>query len=127
LSWCILCRCFLWHIITRPRPAGQSGDVTGSQKGADFRATKDIDMVLIVEALSANFGFRFWEYVKAAGYEHRSKRTGAPEFYRFTDPIEDDVSSLSAILLDDEYYGLLKTGVVRIDGIPVSDAIHLIP
>ena len=29
-----------------------------------FRATKDIDLVLIVEALTADFGRKFWEFVK---------------------------------------------------------------
>ena len=36
----------------------------------DFRATKDIDMVVIIEAVNADFGKRFWEYIKNGGYEH---------------------------------------------------------
>ena len=35
-------------------------------------------------------------------------------------PIDDEISSLSAILLNEAYYELLKTGQKRVDGIPVS-------
>lgn len=35
-----------------------------TEGGLDFRATKDIDLVLIIEALDVNFGKKFWEYVK---------------------------------------------------------------
>ena len=31
------------------------------------RATKDIDIILIVEALSSDFAAKFWEFVKTAG------------------------------------------------------------
>jgi len=41
-----------------------------TEEGLDFRATKDIDLVLIIEAVDANFGKKFWEYVKQTGYEH---------------------------------------------------------
>ncbi len=137
---------------------GTACDLLMSEAGADFRATKDIDMVLIVEVLDERFGSRFWEYVASAGYKHRQKSTGVPEYYRFTDPIlpdypamielfsrriegislppnailtplpiDDDVSSLSAILLDSGYYDFLRTGVTVTDGIPILDAAHLIP
>jgi len=42
-------------------------------------------------------------------------------------PVEDDISSLSAILLDDDYYNFLKGGLVNISGINVPDVAHLIP
>ena len=51
-----------------------------------FRATKDVDIVLIVESITAEFGRQFWEYVKEAGYEHLNKSTGNAQFYRFTSP-----------------------------------------
>ena len=129
-----------------------------SHEGLDFRATKDIDLVLIVESVDAAFGKRLWEYVIAAGYEHKNKSSGKPEFYRFSDPrsrdypamielfakkpeaialpedavltplpIDDDISSLSAILLNDDYYGLLKHGRIRISGVTIPDAPYLIP
>ena len=137
---------------------GTACDLLLNEASLTFRVTKDIDMVLIVEALSSEFGAKFWEYVKIAGYEHRRKSTSAPEFYRFTKPksndypsmielftrriegiclpddavltplpIEDDISSLSAILLDSDYYEFLKSGVIILDGIPILDAARLIP
>ena len=36
-----------------------------TEDGLDFRATKDIDLVLIIEAVDAYFGKKFWEYVKS--------------------------------------------------------------
>jgi len=40
------------------------------------RATKDIDIILVVEALSAEFVTQFWEFVKAANYDERNKGVG---------------------------------------------------
>ena len=42
-------------------------------------------------------------------------------------PIDDDISSLSAILLNDDYYEFLKQGRITIDGVPILDAAYLIP
>lgn len=49
-----------------------------------FRATKDIDIVLIVEALTSEFGKSFWEYIKEGEYQNKNKNTGEPQFYRFS-------------------------------------------
>ena len=137
---------------------GAACDLLMSEDGMDFRATKDIDLVLIVEAITPDFGKQFWQFVKDAGYEHRNKSTGLPQFYRFSHPtaggypfmielfsrraeainlpddavltplpMEDDVSSLSAILLDDDYYELVRSGTVMVDGVNVLDAAYLIP
>lgn len=136
---------------------GTACDLLMTDEGLDFRATKDIDLALIVEAIDVSFGKRFWEYVLSAGYEHRNKSTGEPQFYRFTNPmskeypmmielftrkmdvialpedavlsplpIDEDVSSLSAILLDDDYYELLKQGRTHVAGVTVLDAPYLI-
>ncbi|MCL2663897.1 MAG: hypothetical protein FWE83_11320, partial [Oscillospiraceae bacterium] len=42
-------------------------------------------------------------------------------------PFDDDLSSLSAILVDDNYYNFMQSGKAIIDGVPVLDAAHLIP
>ncbi len=42
-------------------------------------------------------------------------------------PMDDEVSSLSAILLDDDYYGFLMGGKRLLDGLSVVGAEHLIP
>ena len=137
---------------------GTACDLLMSEEGMDFRATKDIDLVLIVEAITPDFGRRFWQFVQEAGYEHCNKSTGLPQFYRFSHPtsagypfmielfsrraeaialpenavltplpMDDDISSLSAILLDDDYYQLVRSGTTVVDGINVLDAAYLIP
>ena len=37
--------------------------------GLDFRATKDLNIVLIVKALDSAFSNRFWSFIKDGGYE----------------------------------------------------------
>ena len=59
-----------------PFIGGTACDILMTEEGLDFRATKDIDLVLIIEAVDANFGRKFLEYVKQAGYEHCNKSSG---------------------------------------------------
>ena len=137
---------------------GVACDILMENAGQEFRATKDLDMVLMVEALTPGFVSRFWEYVREAEYEHRNKSSGNVQFYRFTNPkdkswlymielfsrkpdevflsgepvltplrVEDEISSLSAILLDETYYAFLRAGRIIIDGVPVLETKHLIP
>jgi hypothetical protein len=42
-------------------------------------------------------------------------------------PIDEEISSLSAILLNDDYYNFLRSGASIVDGIPIIGAAHLIP
>ena len=136
---------------------GTACDLIMENEELPFRATKDVDIVLIVESITAEFGRQFWEYVKEAGYEHLNKSTGNAQFYRFTSPkskeypymieifsrnpdymildddsiitplpIDEEVSSLSAILLNKDYYDLLKGGQLIIDGVPVLSPLCLI-
>lgn len=126
-------------------------------EGLDFRATKDLDMVLIIETITPEFGKCFWEYILNAEYEHKNKSTGLPQFYRFSHPrsreypfmielftkhvkgiylpddavltplpMDEDISSLSAILLDEDYYHLLSDGKIKIDDISILEAKYLI-
>ncbi len=137
---------------------GTACDLLMSEEGFDFRATKDIDLVLILEAVTADFGKRFWDYIEEAGYEHCNKSTGEPQFYRFSKPksktypamielfskrvdaiqlpkdavltplpMDENISSLSAILLDDAYYSFLRSGSLQINGVTVLSAEYLIP
>lgn len=122
------------------------------------RVTKDLDIVLHLEALDVEFARAFWEFVEAGGYNTAQRSTGAPAFYRFVDPrdksypemielfarkpdliaptgdshlvpvpISPEVSSLSAILLDDDYYQLVIDGARDQGGVTVLAATHLIP
>lgn len=137
---------------------GFACDLLMTDSGLDFRQTADIDMVIIVEALTTEFAAAFWDFIKAGGYHARQRSSGKPEFYRFIDPadssypkmieifsrpqnhvvlhpdthlmplhMEDEVSSLSAILLNDDYYEFLLNGRTVMDGISILDAEHIIP
>ena len=57
---------------------GAACDEWLSSQGLVFRGTKDIDVVLIIEALDVAFVRRFWEFVDAGGTKPgREKRDGA--------------------------------------------------
>lgn len=68
---------------------GVASWLTMDEAGQSFRATKDLDIVLVIEALNAEFVGAFWEFVRAGGYTIRQigdndgKR---PVFYRFQNP-----------------------------------------
>ena len=136
---------------------GTACSVIMEDVGLEFRATKDLDIVLCAEALTDDFFRAFWTFVQAGGYEIRQKNEGRPQLYRFSKPndrsypymleifsrrpdfhiaedahlapipSDDEAYSLSAILLDDDYYQFIRGGAMTIDGITVVEANHLIP
>lgn len=67
---------------------GTACDILMDELGTPFRATKDLDMVLIIEALDSSFGETFWKFIVDGGYEHREKHEGENQFYRFSKPRE---------------------------------------
>ena len=136
---------------------GAACDIAMTAAGLAFRATKDLDIVLYVEALDAAFVQAFWEFVRMGGYEVQEKSTGEKQFYRFQKPtnadypfmlelfsrepdvlqvaegshltplpVEEDISSLSAILLDNHYYDFIRAGRQESDGLPMVGAAQLI-
>lgn len=68
---------------------GAACELIMDEVGLDFRATKDLDIVLIVEALDAAFSDRFWAFVEAGQYEIGERATGAKTLYRFRKPKAD--------------------------------------
>lgn len=130
---------------------GTACDMIISQEGLIPRATRDIDIVLIVEALSPEFISLFWKFIKDAKYERNEESNDEKKYYRFTNPenkafpyqielfsrkpdmitpdpsmhitpipANDDLSNLSAILLDDEYYEyIIKNSSIE-DGLHVA-------
>jgi glutathionyl-hydroquinone reductase len=46
---------------------GVACDRLFEEAGIEFRATKDLDVVLLVELLDAIFAERFWAFVEAGG------------------------------------------------------------
>ncbi len=127
------------------------------EAGFEARATKDLDIVLLAEALEPTFVRRFWEFVRMGEYAVHAGGTLSPEdslpkrcVYRFSRPVQpeypamlelfsripdtvafvgeghlvpipvdDEVSSLSAILLDEGYYALIGRYRTQRDGLPV--------
>ena len=128
------------------------------EAGANFRATKDLDIVLIMENVDKDFADKFWSFIKAGQYKNIFAGQEIGKFYRFEKPennnypimielfsklpekyeiipeshllplhIAEDVSSLSAILLNSDYYNFLLQGRKYINGVCVLDELHLIP
>ncbi len=135
---------------------GTACDISFNQHGGDFRATRDLDVVLIVEELTLAFGERFWQFIHDGGYQNRAKSSGQPQFYRFDKPrdaefpsmielfartdflldgaieitplhIDDNVYSLSAILLNEAYYQALLSGREIVEGLSILKPSWLIP
>lgn len=137
---------------------GTACDLLMSDAGLPFRATKDLDIVLCVEALDASFVRAFWEFVRDGGYESRERADGRKQYYRFQRPrdrtypamlelfarvpdalelapgnhltplpMEEGVSSLSAILMEDAYYDFIRSGRLVRDGLPLVGPERLIP
>jgi len=133
---------------------GTACNLIYAKYGIVERSTKDIDMVIVAEAFDREFYSRFVSFVRDGGYQHRSK-DGRYELYRFDHPSDvafpaqvellskkpeyldelrgalghietiDASGSLSAIMLDDDYYALLDDGVEVIDGLPVLSLKYL--
>lgn len=134
---------------------GAACDILFESNAGQFRATRDLDMVLIVEALTQEFGDKFWEFVESGKYRNKVTNVGNQQFYRFDKPendsypkmielfartnfrlkemngltpihIDDDVSSLSAILLNEDYYSVLLSGKVVVRDLSVLRPEYLI-
>lgn len=135
---------------------GTACDLWMGSRDLHFRATKDLDIVVIVDATSVEFIRTFWAFIREGKYASHQHDKDHPKFYRFEDPergdhprriellsrnelalpasarftpipVNEDLASLSAILMDDVYYEyLIKTKII-IDGIPTIPAQCLIP
>lgn len=125
------------------------------------RATKDIDMILVVEALSHDYVSKFWDFVKEAAYQEKQVGEKGDEsshqYYRFRNPMspqypvqielfsraldiiplpedvhitpiptDNDLSSLSAILMDDDYYNFTIRHSSIEEGVHIANVESLI-
>ncbi len=137
---------------------GTACTIIMQEAGLDFRATKDFDIVLYVEAINENFVRAFWQFVEEGGYKNKQHSTSKEIFYRFTSPrsndypamlelfsripdnikftgngnltpipVDEAIASLSAILLDENYYHFIHKGKLIINGLSILNALHLIP
>ncbi len=73
---------------------GTACSVIMHESGLDFRATRDLDIVLHVEALDKNFADAFWKFIHNGGYQNRQRSTGKEIFYRFSVPSKTDYPSM---------------------------------
>ena len=137
---------------------GTACDLAMAEAGMAFRVTKDLDIVLCVEALDKTFVDAFWAFVRDGRYQLQEKATGKKQYYRFQKParegypfmlelfsrkpdalsladdshltpipMDEDISSLSAILLSDTYYHFLLSGKKESNGLTFVGPELLIP
>jgi hypothetical protein len=137
---------------------GAACSVVMDESGVEFRATKDLDLILCVESLDNGFISAFWEFIKRGHYLNQQRSDGKRLFYRFAEPedkdypemlelfsrlpdglkfegegrltpipVDEETSSLSAILLDEGYYGFLQAGKNEVDGLVIIGQEFLIP
>jgi len=137
---------------------GTACDLAMGEAGLEFRVTKDLDIVLCVEALDKVFVEAFWAFNRDGKYQLKEKSTGRKQYYRFQKPetegypfmlelfsrqpdalsladdshltpipTDKDVSSLSAILLGEDYYRFLHAGRMELDGLAFVGPEHLVP
>jgi hypothetical protein len=136
---------------------GTACDIIIGEAGLIPRATKDIDIILIVEALSSDFVECFWQFIRDGGYGDRQKSPDHRQYYRFKSPsnvdfptqlelfsrtpdvivlppdahltpipVADDFSSLSAILLNEDYYNYILEHSQFEDGLHLANIEALI-
>ena len=66
---------------------GTAATLAMEAAGLSFRATKDLDVVLHIEAMDPDFGNQLWKFIEIGGYEVRqASETGKPVLYRFQKP-----------------------------------------
>jgi len=136
---------------------GSACDVIIESAGFTPRATKDIDIILVVEALNADFVRQFWQFIQDGDYERKERSADERKYYRFMKPqktgfpfqielfsrnpdlidipegphltpipVDDDLSSLSAILLNDDYYNFMIGHSVLTDNLHYANTEALI-
>ncbi|MCT4580046.1 MAG: hypothetical protein N4A35_01400 [Flavobacteriales bacterium] len=60
-------------------------DVIAGQ-GLRYRSTKDIDMILIIEALNDQYIEQFWKFIQDGQYENYQIGEDEKKYYRFHKP-----------------------------------------
>jgi hypothetical protein len=127
---------------------GTACDIVIGRAGFNPRATRDIDIILVVEALTPTFVEQFWNFIKDGAYAKTEKNEGERKYYRFMKPanpefpyqielfsrlpdmldeqegtyltpipVEEDLSNLSAILMNQDYYNYVLEHSMQEEGI----------
>ena len=63
---------------------GAACEILMSEAGTEFRATKDVDMILLLEDRYQEFAAVFWEYIKEGGYRCGWKNNDSVHFPPYT-------------------------------------------
>lgn len=137
---------------------GAACDEWFSGNGMLFRATNDLDLVIMTDVIAPSFADALRSFIEAGGYQRGERSEGRPLLYRFSAPSREDFPaklefccrqpegldlklgqraipistgferhSLSAILLNEDYFNLIRDHHVERDGLWVANATSLIP
>lgn len=137
---------------------GTAADAAMAEAGEDFRATIDLDIVLVAGELEAAFIAVIRDFIEAGSYTQRTRSDGTHCLYRFSHPgderfpfmleffslLPDGIEfegfghlapipteevgvSLSAILLDPDYYEFALSGRYVSDGLTLLRQEYIIP
>src|ERR1700722_14035565 len=94
---------------------GTAATLVMEQAGLDFRATKDLDIVLHIEALTPAFGTTFWTFIETGGYEIReASDTGKPLLYRFQKPANVSYPFMLELFVGHRMASFLPTAVASL-------------
>lgn len=100
---------------------GAACELIMDEVGLDFRATKDLDIVLVVEALDSAFAARFWAFVEEGDYEIRESSEGAKVLYRFQKPKAEGYPAMLE-LFSRAPEGLTLGGDAHLTPLPIDEA-----
>lgn len=131
---------------------GGAASILMDDEGLEFRATKDVDLVVLARSKELNERILF--YVKDNEYNSKESTDKLPRYYRFKNPMKSECpkmieifsrnelgleleknqhiipisdptsEKLSAILLDDEYFDLIRNNTISSEsGIPLINAL----
>lgn len=100
---------------------GAACELIMDEVGLDFRATKDLDIVLVVEALDSAFAARFWDFVEEGDYEIRESSEGAKVLYRFQKPKAEGYPAMLE-LFSRAPEGLTLGGDAHLTPLPIDEA-----
>ncbi len=139
---------------------GTACDIALQDTDMHPRVTRDIDMLLVIEKMTPEFGQLFWDFIVEGEYETRQRKRESKnptaELYRFINPkngfpvriellsqfpgvlgeptgfhltpvpVGEEIPSLSAIMLDEEYYRYVIGGSIIEGGVRIADPLSLL-
>jgi len=136
---------------------GTACEIRLEGQGIPFRATRDIDLIFVIEVMKNEFLNQFWKLINDGRYSEKQYNPSERKIFRFQNPqadgfplvlelftrkpdgirlpkgfhltpipTDEDMSSISAMLLDDDYYNLTISNCSNQDGLMVANELALI-